>query len=221
MLTVHHLNNSRSQRVLWLLEELEVPYEIKKYDRDANQQAPKELLAINPLGKSPVITDGDVTLAESGAIVEYLISKYDRNGKFSTLESGYLDNLYFTHYAEGSLMPLLIQKIIFGIVPKKAPFLVRPLVSIIFGQLEKMIIQPEYKRHYELIDAHLNKVTSWFAGGDHPTSADFQMAFPLEAIVTTAPDLASQKMKEYVKRVQERPAYKRGIEKGGPYAYAV
>ncbi|KAF5380059.1 hypothetical protein D9615_006137 [Tricholomella constricta] len=222
MITVHHLNNSRSQRILWLLEELEVPYEIKRYERTAEQRAPKELLEISPLGKSPVISDGSVTLAESGAIVEYLISKYG-NGKFQAPASGpgYLQNLYYSHYAEGSLMPLLVQKIIFNIVPQKTPFLIRPLANLIFNNLNKQLLLPEFEKHFALIESHLGTVkTGWFADGEEPTAADFQMAFPLEGIVTAAPDMATPKMIEYVDRVQSRPAYKRAIEKGGQYAYA-
>ncbi|GLB39284.1 putative glutathione S-transferase [Lyophyllum shimeji] len=222
MIVVHHLNNSRSQRVLWLLEELQVPYEIKRYERTADQRAPKELLEISPLGKSPVITDDLVTLAESGAIVEYLISKYG-NGKLQAPASGpgYLDNLYYTHYAEGSLMPILVQKIIFDIVPQKTPFLIRPLANMIFSNLDTQLLQPEFKKHFDMIESHLATVkTGWFAGGDEPTAADFQMAFPLEAIVASAPTLATPKIVEYVERVHARPAYKTALDKGGEYAYA-
>ncbi|KAG5653570.1 hypothetical protein H0H81_012259 [Sphagnurus paluster] len=208
MIIVHHLNNSRSQRILWLLEELEVPYQIKAYERTAEGLAPKELLAINPLGKSPVITDEDLTLAESGAIVEYLIGKYG-NGKFQAPTSGpgYLDNLYYSHYAEGSLMPLLVQKIIFDMVPSKTPFLLRPIASMIFSNLTKMLLMPSFPKHFsmESIDKHLEKVqTGWFAGGEEPTSADFQMAFPLEAVVTVASEMATPAMVKYVERVQSR-----------------
>ncbi|KDR68457.1 hypothetical protein GALMADRAFT_257192 [Galerina marginata CBS 339.88] len=221
MLTVHHLNHSRSQRILWLLEELQVPYEIKKYERDTQtRRAPSELLAISPLGKAPVITDGDVTLAESGAIVEYVIAKYG-NGKAVPSEAGYLDNLYFNHYAEGSLMPILVQKYIFDAVPKNVPFYIRPIVNMVFGQLDSRIIQPELKKHLAMVEAHLEKSQSnWFAGGQEPTSADYQMAFPLEAIVHVAPTAVGPLIKKYVKVIHNREAYKKALEKGGEYAYA-
>jgi len=220
MLTVHHLNNSRSQRVLWLLEELQVPYVIEKYERGPDQRAPPELLAISPLGKSPIITDDSVTLAESGAIVEYLITKYG-NGKAVPSEADFVDNLYFAHYAEGSLMPVLVQKIIFDMIPKKSPFFVRPIVSVVFAQLNKLLVDPEIKKHLTMIEAHLEKSKSvFFAGGEEPTAADYQMAFPLEAIVTMSPDRVGPKIKEYVRIIHERKAYKTALAKGGEYAYA-
>jgi glutathione S-transferase len=220
MLTLHHLNDSRSQRILWLLEELQVPYEIKKYQRNEQQRAPPELLALSPLGKVPVITDGDVTLAESGAVVEYVITKYG-NGKGVPTESGYLDNLYFTHYAEGSFMPILFNKYLFDLVPKNSPFFIRPIAKMIFGQLNAQLVEPELKKHLTMIEAHLEKSQSiWFAGGQEPTAADYQMAFPLEAIVTVVPDSAGPQVKKYVQAVHDREAYKKALEKGGPYKYA-
>ncbi|TFK41552.1 thioredoxin-like protein [Crucibulum laeve] len=220
MLVIHHLNNSRSQRILWLLEELELPYEIKKYERTAQGRAPPELLKINPLGKAPVITDGDVTVAESGAIVEYIISKYG-NGKAIVPEAGYLDNLYYTHYAEGSLMPILVQKYIFDLIPKNTPFYIRPIVNMVFSQLDRQLVQPEIKKNLEYVESHLAKSsTGWFAGGQEPTAADYQMAFPLEAVVAISSVQVGPKIQEYVKMVHSRPAYKRALEKGGEYAYA-
>ncbi|KAF8067631.1 thioredoxin-like protein [Lyophyllum atratum] len=221
MLVLHHLENSRSQRILWLLEELEVPYELKQYERIADGRAPKELLEINPLGKSPIVTDDSVTVAESGAIVEYLITKYG-NGRFQAPTSGpgYIHNLYYLHYAEGSLMPLLAQKIIYDLVPSKTPFLIRPLAKLIFRNLHDQHLLPEFKNNFAMIESHLSTVkTGWFADGDGPTAADFQMAFPLEFIVTAAPVMATPKMVEFVERVQNRPAYKRALEKGGNYAF--
>ena len=129
MLTVHHLNNSRSQRVLWLLEELGVPYEIVRYQRQPDMRAPKELRAIHPLGKSPVITDNGNTIAESGAIVEYLIATYG-NGRLipppNTPER--LRFTYWLHYAEGSAMQPLLLKLLFTLMPKRAPALLRPSI---------------------------------------------------------------------------------------------
>ncbi|KAG6831466.1 hypothetical protein H0H92_010375 [Tricholoma furcatifolium] len=223
MIIVHHLNNSRSQRILWLLEELGVPYEIKYYQRGEDQRAPKELLAISPLGKSPVITDGAVNLAESGAITEYLISKYGV-GKLQAPASG-----------QGEFN----KSIIFDLVPSKTPFFIRPVARLIFSNLTQMILAPEFERHFTMIEDHLSHAESgWFAGGEEPTvlsylvptnklelslrsqAADFQMAFPLEAVVASAPNLAKPKINDYVKRVHARPAYKRALEKGGAYEYA-
>jgi len=181
--------------------------------------APKELVAISPLGKSPVITDGDVTLAESGAIIEYIIKKYGRPQDVPP-ESGKIHDLYFTHYSEGSLMPLLVQQLIYTVIPKRAPFFLRYFLGYIFSSISSQIITPELKKHKILIETHLSKTGEWFAGGDHPTAADYMMSFPLEAMVSEAPEMLGPKAAEFVKRVQSRPAYKRGLEKGGDYAYA-
>ncbi|KAL0565577.1 hypothetical protein V5O48_016444 [Marasmius crinis-equi] len=222
MITLHHLNNSRSQRIIWLLEELEVPYEIKKYQRTSEQRAPPELLKIYPLGKSPVITDTgaqgneNIVLAESGAIVEYLIKTYG-NGKFAAATSGqaYIDNLYYTHYAEGSIMPTVVQKLIFGMIPDRSPFLLRGLLRGVFGKITEMVVNPEMKKHSELVESHL-ATKEWFAGGSEPTSADFLMIFPAEILESTG--LAGPKTKEYAKKIHERPAYKKALEKGGEYS---
>jgi len=220
MLTVHHLDNSRSQRILWLLEELNAPYEINYYRRDARQQAPKELLDISPLGKSPVITDGDVTLAESGAIIEYLILKYGA-GRLLPPKEGDTDNLYFSHYAEGSIMPTLVQRHIFSLIPKNVPFIIRPIISMVLSRVDKEFIEPDIRKHIRMIESHLEKSKSgWFAGGNGPTAADFQMLFPLEIVVTFAPDNIPPNIKQFVDTVHARPAYKRVLERGGEYAYA-
>ncbi|KAI0360528.1 thioredoxin-like protein [Trametes cingulata] len=150
---VHHLNNSRSQRILWLLEELEVPYEVKKYQRASDQTAPPELKAVNPLGNAPVITDGSLNLAESGAIVEYIIQKYG-NGRAQPPESGKIDNIYFTHYSEASLMPMLVNKIIFRVIAQKSPFFLRPVLSGVFNTVSAKMLDPRLKTHAEMVSAH-------------------------------------------------------------------
>ncbi|EIW77157.1 thioredoxin-like protein [Coniophora puteana RWD-64-598 SS2] len=216
---VHHLNDSRSQRVLWLLEELEVPYEIKYYTRGSDLLAPKDLLKVSPLGKSPVITDGDMNLAESGAIVTYLIEKYGK-AEDQPPTTGKVHDLYFTHYSEGSLMPLLVNKLIFQIVPTRAPFLLRPLLRMVFATLTSQLVEPELKKHQTMIEEHLSKTGPWFAGGQSPTAADYMMAFPLEAIDAANRDSLGHKSREYVKMIHERPAYKRALERGGEYSYA-
>jgi len=216
MLIVHHLNDSRSQRILWVLEELGIPYEIKKYQRTETMQAPQELLDINPIGKSPVISDGDIILAESGAIIEYLIEKYG-NGKWKpTTDSGYIDNLYYTHTAEGSLMPLLVQKLMLQVIPQKAPYIISYLLRYIFGTVDASFLQPDVDRFIKLIEGHLSKV-EYFAGGTEPTSADFAMSFPLEALVLEK--MAGPHITKYVLKFQSRPGYQRALEKGGDYSY--
>ncbi|KAI0264727.1 thioredoxin-like protein [Gloeopeniophorella convolvens] len=211
---VHHLNDSRSQRVLWLLEELDVPYEIKFYQRNADRHAPKELRAIHPLGKSPVITDGDATLAESGAIVEYLIQKHG-NGRFLPPKSGETTNVYFTHFAEGSFMPLVANKYVYGEAPNKTPFFVRPVLKIFFSMLEADRITQPLKGSLAYIEDTLAKSGDWFAGGLEPTAADFMMTYGLEFMHKLAPDALGPKTKAWMDRVHARPAYKRGLDKVG------
>ncbi|KAI0372103.1 thioredoxin-like protein [Pilatotrama ljubarskyi] len=218
-LIVHHLNNSRSQRILWLLEELEVPYEVKKYQRTSDQTAPPELKAVNPLGTAPVITDGSLNLAESGAIVEYIIQKYG-GGRAQPPESGKIDNLYFTHYAEASLMPMLVNKLIFRIIPQKAPFFLRPVLNSVFNTVSAKLLDPRLKIHAEMIEKHLSKVDQFFAGGNEPTSADYMMIFCLEAWSNRGGEVLGPKTKAYMERIHARPAYQRALEKGGEYAYA-
>ncbi|KAI0646445.1 thioredoxin-like protein [Trametes meyenii] len=218
-LIVHHLNNSRSQRILWLLEELEVPYEIKKYQRTAEMMAPPELKTVNPLGNAPVITDGNLNLAESGAIVEYIIQKYG-NGRAQPPESGRIDNLYYTHYAEASLMPMLVNKIIFKIIPERSPFFLRPILKGAFSMISAKMLDPRLKIHAEMIEGHLAKTDGFFAGGQEPTSADYMMIFALEAWASGSNGVLGPKTTAYVEKIHSRPAYQRGLKKGGEYAYA-
>jgi glutathione S-transferase len=218
VIQVHHLNNSRSQRVLWLLEELELPYEIVKYERDPRTQlAPKALEAIHPLGKSPVVTDGDATLAESGAILEYLVDTYGK-GRLAPRPGtpAHRDYRYFMHYAEGSLMPFLLLKLIFNRV-RKAPILVRPVAKMIAGRVCGQFVDPNLRRHLAFIDAHLATHT-WFAG-DELSAADIQMSFPLEAAVARGSELGdTTRIAALVATYQARPAYQRALERGGAYS---
>ena len=218
MIIVHHLNNSRSQRVLWLLEELGVPYELKRYQRDAKTMlAPPELKAVHPLGKSPVITDGDITVAESGAIIEYLVETYGK-GRLAPA-NGTPERLrynYWMHYAEGSVMPLLVMKLIFGVIPKRSPALVRPIANAIVSNVMKSFLDPNLKLHFDFIESELRQ-SSWFAG-DAFSAADVQMSFPAEANAARGADAASYpRLSEFLKRIHARPAYQRALEKGGPY----
>jgi len=216
-LTVHHLNNSRSQRILWLLEELEVPYEIVKWQRGSDEFAPKELRDVHPLGLAPIIVDGEMTIAESGAIVHYLLRKYGKQRE-ALPESAQVNDIYFTHYAEGSLMPILINKYICTIVPERAPFLLKPFLWGVFEAVSRRMIAPRLETHVKYIETHLNKTDGgFFAGGSEPTSADFMMIFPLELWAKKFSESLGPKCMGYVERIHERPAYKRSIEKGGEY----
>ena len=221
MITVHHLNNSRSQRVLWLLEELEVPYELVKYQRDAKTMlAPPALQAIHPLGKSPVITDGDVTVAESGAIVEYIVETYGKGRLVPAAGTqAYRDYRYFMHYAEGSLMPYLLLKLIFRKVKTSPmPFFVKPIARKIADNVSARFIDPNLTRHLTFLGDHLAN-NEWFAGPEI-SAADILMSFPLEGAVARARDAVSPRLTEFVNKLKARPAYKRAIEKGGPYELA-
>jgi len=219
MIVVHHLNNSRSQRVLWLLEELGVAYEVKRYERDANTMlAPPALRAVHPLGKSPVVTDGELTLAESGAIIEYLAGRYG-DGRLVPA-AGTPDRLrysYWMHYAEGSAMPPLLLKLVFERVESAPmPFFIRPVARAIAGRAKSSFIEPQIKLHLDFMEAELGKST-WFAG-DELTAADIQMSFPLEAAAARAGlDATRPKLTAFLERIHARPAYKRALEKGGPY----
>ncbi|MCG8534903.1 MAG: glutathione S-transferase [Pseudomonadales bacterium] len=217
MVVVHHLENSRSQRVLWLLEELGVEYEIKHYKRDPKTMlAPASLLQVHPLGKSPVITDGERTIAESGAIVEYLIHTYgDASMKFEPGTQEWLDNQYWMHYAEGTLMPFMVMKLVFSQI-EKAPIIVRPIAKAISKQVMKAFVQPNINRNLAFVNEHL-KGKEWFVGNGI-TGADAQMLFPIEA--ASARDRLAEKYPEvnaYMQRIHSRPAYKRALERGGPY----
>jgi glutathione S-transferase len=218
-LTVHHLNNSRSQRILWLLEELGVDYELTRYQRDARTMlAPPELRAVHPLGKSPVITDGDVTLAESGAIIEYLVDRYGA-GRFVPA-AGTRERLrysYWLHYAEGSAMPPLVLKLIFTQIPRAPmPALVRPIVRRIADGVRAQFVEPQIKLHLDYLEGELAK-TAWFAG-DAFTAADIQMSFPLEAAASRGGlDATRPKLFAFLERIHARPAYQKALARGGPY----
>ena len=225
-LVVHHLNNSRSQRVLWLLEELGEPYEIKRYERDKKTMlAPPELRAIHPLGKSPVVTDGDLTLAESGAIIEYLVERYG-NGCFAppALTVEHLRYRYWLHYAEGSLMPPLLLKLVFDTIEQSPlPLLVRPvllpLLKAISAKAKSSFIMPQVNSHLDYMEAELAKST-WFAG-DEFSAADIALSFPIEAAAARAGLNADRPLlMKYLNRIHARPAYQRALERGGEYALA-
>lgn len=218
MITVHHLNRSRSHRVLWMLEELELLYELKRYERDPKTMlAPPELKAVHPLGKSPVITDGDLTLAESAAILEYLLERYANGRLMPAQGSGdYRRFRYWMHYAEGSAMPPLLLKLVFDRVASgPMPFFIKPVARAIANGAHKAFIGPQLKTHLDYMEAELEK-SPWFAG-DSFSAADIQMSFPLEAARSRAGlDQSRPRLLDFLERIQQRPAYQRAVERGGP-----
>src|SRR6188768_4063 len=219
-LIVHHLNESRSQRVLWLLEELELPYEIKRYQRDPQTMlAPASLRAVHPLGKSPVLSDGELVLAESGAIMEYLVERYGNGRLIPPVGSNeHLRYRYWLHYAEGSAMPPLLLKLVFDRLERgPAPFFLKPLLRAISGKVKGAFIEPQLTLHLDYMESELAKST-WFAGNEL-TAADIQMSFPLEAARARA-GLASDRphLIGFLERIHARPAYQRALAQGGEYA---
>jgi glutathione S-transferase len=219
MIVVHHLNNSRSQRILWLLEELGLPYEVKRYERDSKTMlAPPALRAVHPLGKSPVISDGDLVVAESGAIVEYLAGKYG-DGRLLP-PAGSPERLrctYWLHFAEGSMMPPLLLKLIFDrIETGPMPFFVRPIARKISQTAKNAVVLPNLKRLLDYMEGELGQ-HEWFAGPAF-SAADIQMSFPLEAAsVRGGLDASRPKLWGFLQRIHTRPAYQRALEKGGKY----
>jgi len=219
MITVHHLNNSRSQRVLWLLEELGVEYEIKRYERDPKTMlAPASLRAVHPLGKSPVVTENGLTIAESGAIIEYLI---ERHGTGALIPPGgtpeRLRYTYWLHFAEGSAMTPLLLKLLFGRLPRQPmPFFVRPVARAICNKVLETFVEPQLRTQQEFMEAELTKST-WFAG-EAFTAADIQMSFVVEASAARGGLGNSRpKLMAWLDRIHARPAYQRALKTGGPY----
>jgi glutathione S-transferase len=218
MIVVHHLNNSRSQRVLWLLEELKLPYEIKHYQREKSGLAPKSLEAVHPLGKSPVISDGETIVAESGAILEYLVETHG-NGRMAPA-AGTPERLryrYWMHYAEGSAMPPLLMKLIFDKVESgPMPFFVKPIARAISAKVKSAFITPNIARHLDFMEGSLND-GQWFAGKAF-SAADIQMSFPVEAAAARGGlDASRPRLMDFLARIHARPAYQRALERGGPY----
>ena len=211
MIIVHHLENSRSQRVLWMLEELGLDYQIKRYQRDKKTMlAPPELKRIHPLGKSPVIEDtsgnGGHIIAETGAIVEYLVEKADGRLGAPAHRDSALRYRFWLHYAEGSMMPPLLLKLVLGRIP-------------LMGKPAMRRIQPMIDVHLDYVEAELAQ-RPWFAGPDM-TAADIMMSFPLEAARSRAGlDASRPATIAWLDRVHARPAYQAALAKGGPYAYA-
>ncbi|WP_288406738.1 glutathione S-transferase [uncultured Pseudomonas sp.] len=222
MIVVHHLNNSRSQRVLWLLEELGIEYRVQRYERAAGGLfAPPELRKVHPLGKSPVIVDGDLTLAESGAIVDYLARRYGPQLLPAQDSPEFVRYTYWLHYAEGSAMTPLLLKLVFDrIASSPMPFFARPIAKGIAAKATASFIQPQLDLHLDYLESQL-AASGWFVG-DSFTAADIQLSFPLEAAASRAglDNGKRPKLVDFLKRILARPAYQRALEQGGPYVYA-
>ncbi len=217
MITIHHLEYSRSQRPIWLLEELGVEYEVQRYKRDSETMlAPPELQQVHPLGKSPVLTDGDVTVAESGAIIEYLLDKYDDGRLRPADEAGRRALTYWLHYAEGSFMPLMIISLIMNrIETAPMPFFVKPIAKGIAGKVRSGFLNANLERHLGFIEEALAD-GGWFCG-DSFTAADIQMSYCLEAAEVRA-DVANEypNINDFLSRIRAREAYQRAMSAGGP-----
>lgn len=213
MLIVHYLNNSRAHRLIWLLEELGLPYEIKFYKRGPDYRAPAELKKVHPLGKSPVLEDDGRVIAESGAIFEYVLEKYGPKGLVPP--AGTPERLaytYWLHYAEGSAMPLLVMKLIFNMIPRQVPFFMKPFAKAISGGISSRMLDPQLKENADLWEAELSE-NGWFAGSEF-TAADIIMSFPVEAAVTRA-GLGSDypAIKTWLAAIKSRPAHLRAGDK--------
>ena len=222
MLLVHHLADSRSQRLLWLLEELGLPYEIKRYERDpATMLAPPALKALHPLGKAPLLDDNGIVLAETGAIFEYVLDSYDPGGHLRP-PPGFparRDFTYWLHYAEGSAMPPLLLKLVFSQLPKRAPSLAKPLVNGIAAKAQKSFIDPQLATHFDFMEHALTK-GGWFVGETF-SAADIMMSFPLEAASSRGLDAARYPhIGHFLNAIRARPAYQAALARGGDYAYA-
>ena len=220
MITVHHLENSRSQRVLWLLEELGVAYEVRRYERDPKTMlAPPELKRLHPLGKSPLLEDDGVVYAETGAIFDHLLVSYDAGALVPSEPEDTRKLTYWLHYAEGSAMPPLLLKLVFDVMPQRSPGLMRPLVKGVAGRAKAGFVEPQLKLHMDFWEGEL-AATGWLAGPAF-SAADVMMSFPVEAAAARA-GLADGRPRcvAWLERIHARPAYRRALDRGGPYAYA-
>ncbi len=225
MIEVHHLEHSRSQRIIWLLEELGLPYKVTRYERDKKTYlAPASLLKVHPLGKSPVITDGEITVAESAAIVEYLIDKANGKMRPQPGTQAHRDYTYWMHFAEGTAMPPLVMTLVFNKIENAPlPFFLKPIVQPIARGISKQVktsfINPNLNAQFKFIESVLAK-NPWFCGPEM-TGADIMMSFPLEAAASRAEDIRNMPhITAYLKRIHALPSYKKALEVGGPYNYA-
>jgi glutathione S-transferase len=217
MITVHHLNNSRSQRVLWLLEELGMPYEIQHYQRNATTNlAPPELLKVHPLGKSPVITDSDTTVAETGAVIEYLVDRAGGRLRPATGTPEHRRYTYWLHFAEGTAMSPLLMTLILGRIRKSGPFFARPIMRRIADSVLGSFVTPNIKRQLAFMESELQS-RPWFTGGEF-SAADVMMSFPLEvAVVRGGLDASYARLNDWLARIHARSAYQAALKRGGAY----
>ena len=219
MVTLHYLADSRAQRILWMLEEIGIPYAVESYERNPKTRlAPASLKAIHPLGKSPVLTDDGLTIAESAVIVEHLAQTYAAEDWIPAEAAALRQYRYWMHYSEGSLMPLLLLSYLFQMADKRVPFLLKPLLMFVPNAIVKAYVGPTLATHMDFVERHLGEHT-YFAG-DQISAADVMMIFPLEAsqsrVEVEYPNVAAD-----VARVHARPAYQRALtEAKMPYAYA-
>ena len=225
MRIVHHLENSRSLRVLWMLEELGLDYELRRYPRDPKTLlAPPELRRVHPLGKSPVLQDGELVLAESGAILDYLADRYDTQRQLSPspMPADGAERIayrYWLHYAEGSAMPPLLLKLVFDkLRSSPMPFFIKPIARGIADKVGQAFITPQLKLHFDYLESQLSE-HEWFAG-DAFSAADIQLSFPLEAAAARGVLANHPRLHDFLQRIHARPAYRRALEKGGAYDYA-
>ena len=217
MIVLHHLDNSRSQRILWLLEELGLAYEIQFYKRSKDMLAPPELRRIQ-LGKSPVIVDGDVVVAESAAIVEYILDKYG-NGRLRPAQESpeLLKYRYWMFYSEGSAMtPILFRLVFSKMVSTPKPFFIQPIVRAIAAKVNDSFIEPNLRSNLDFMERELSE-HSWFAGASF-SGADIMMSFPIEAARQRADLSTRPHLLKFLDTIHARPAYRRVLECGGPYA---
>jgi glutathione S-transferase len=219
MLTVHHLNHSRSHRVLWLLEELGLEYEVKRYERDPETlRAPPALKTIHPLGKAPTVLDEGRVLAESGAVLETLLERYGGGRLAPARGTPERERYtYWMHYAEGSAMPAIVLRLIFSQMPRQPmPALARPVVRALAKNVIDTFVQPQIEQHLDYMESELAR-TRWFAG-DEFTAADIQLSFPIEtAAAGRVLDSRRSKLAAYLDGIRARPAYRRALDRGGPY----
>ncbi|WAJ27755.1 glutathione S-transferase family protein [Antarcticirhabdus aurantiaca] len=219
MITVHHLQDSRSQRVLWLLEELGLAYEVRRYERTRDYRAPPELKAVHPLGRSPVIEDGSLRLAETGAIVNYVIERH-ANGRLMPQpgSTDFWTARHFLHHAEGTAMPPLVMRLVFNRIAAQGPRLVRPIIGKAMATADARFLAPQIEALLDYWEGALAG-TGWFAGPEL-SAADIMMSFPVEAGAKRLDYSGRPRLRDFVARIQARPAYRRALERGGPYAYA-
>ncbi|MGZ3298557.1 MAG: glutathione S-transferase family protein [Asticcacaulis sp.] len=222
MITVHHLDNSRSQRVLWLLEELGLPYDIKLYKRLPNLLAPPELKAIHPLGKSPVIEDSNLpgrVIAETGAIMDYLLTTYGQGRLIPPAgTNARLDFTYWMYAAEGTFMTPLLLKLVTTGIAARSPWLIKPIAKGIADAVDKSLVTPNLTANIQFWEDSLRHAP-WFAG-DEFSAADIMMSFPLETASSRAGAGNKPHIKTWLNAIHARPAYRRALDRGGPYVYA-